>query len=182
MVLVTAGLACFASVTTHSGFTIVGIAFACIGLGMGLVIAPASNAIMGTLSPDKVGAGSGLRSTVQLLGGSFGVAIIGSLATSRYRDEIQHAFSGPLQGVPQAARPAIGNQIGEAIGAAGKLPPGLARATTVAANQAYVSGVRLSALVGVVVMVLATVAAAIYVPKYVQPLPDDDVYGTATHF
>jgi EmrB/QacA subfamily drug resistance transporter len=182
MVLVTAGLACFASVTTHSGFTIVGIAFACIGLGMGLVIAPASNAIMGTLSPDKVGAGSGLRSTVQLLGGSFGVAIIGSLATSRYRDEIQHAFSGPLQGVPQAARPAIGNQIGEAIGAAGKLPPGLARATTTAANQAYVSGVRLSALVGVVVMVLATVAAAIYVPKYVQPLPDDDVYGTATHF
>jgi EmrB/QacA subfamily drug resistance transporter len=182
MLLVTAGLACFASVTVQSGFTIVGIAFGCIGLGMGLVIAPASNAIMGTLSPDKVGAGSGLRSTVQLLGGSFGVAIVGSLATSRYRDQIEHAFSGPLQGVPQAARPAISDQIGEAIGAAGKLPPDLARATTAAADQAFVSGVRLSALVGVVVMVLATVAAAIYVPKQVQPLPDDDVHGAATHF
>jgi hypothetical protein len=31
-------------------------------------------------------------------------------------------------------------------------------------------------------MVLATVAAAIYVPKQVQPLPDDDVHGAATHF
>jgi MFS family permease len=182
MVLVTAGLACFASLTIHSGFTIVGIAFGCIGLGMGLVIAPASNAIIGTLSPDKVGAGSGLRSTVQLLGGSFGVAIIGSLAASRYRDQIQHAFSGPLAGVPQAARPAVDSQIGEAIGAAAKLPPGLAKATTTAANQAYVSGVRLSALVGVVVMVLATVAASIYVPKHVQPLPEDDIHGAASHF
>jgi EmrB/QacA subfamily drug resistance transporter len=182
MLLVTAGLACFASLTTHSGFTIVGIAFGCIGLGMGLVIAPASNAIIGTLSPDKVGAGSGLRSTVQLLGGSFGVAIIGSLAASRYRDQIQHAFSGPLAGIPQAARPAVDSQIGQAISAAGKLPPGLAQATTTAANQAYVSGVRLSALVAVVVMVLATVAASIYVPKHVQALPEDDIHGAASHF
>ncbi|HEX4218532.1 MAG TPA: MFS transporter, partial [Acidimicrobiales bacterium] len=46
MLLVTAGLACFTTVTTQSGFIIVGIAFGCIGLGMGLVIAPASNAII----------------------------------------------------------------------------------------------------------------------------------------
>ena len=87
-----------------------------------------------------------------------------------------------MAGVPQAARPAIDSQIGEAIGAATKLPPGLAQATTTAANQAYVSGVRLSALVGVVVMVLATVAASIYVPKHVQPLPEDDIHGAAAHF
>jgi hypothetical protein len=87
-----------------------------------------------------------------------------------------------LRGVPLSARPAIGDQIGQAVGAASQLPPGLARATTAAASQAYVSGVRLAAVVGVVVMVLATVAAAIYVPKYVQPLPEDDIHGAAAHF
>jgi DHA2 family multidrug resistance protein-like MFS transporter len=105
---------------------------------------------------------------VQLLGGSFGVAIVGSLATSRYQSEIHQGFSGPLRGVPGAARPAISSQIGDAVAAAGKLPPGLAHAVTTAANRAFVSGIRLSAIVGVVVMALATLAAAIYIPSRME--------------
>jgi MFS family permease len=49
MVMVTAGLAVFASVSATSGFTPVAIAFGLIGMGIGLVIAPGSNAIIGTL-------------------------------------------------------------------------------------------------------------------------------------
>ena len=80
MVLIAGGLVTVATLTVDSGFLTIAIAFGLIGSGMGLAVAPASTAIVGTLSPDKVGAGSGLRSMVQLLGGSFGVAIIGSLA------------------------------------------------------------------------------------------------------
>jgi EmrB/QacA subfamily drug resistance transporter len=176
MVLVTAGLAVFATVSADSGFTPVAIAFGLIGMGIGLVIAPGSNAIIGTLPPGKVGAGSGLRSMVQLLGGSFGVAIVGSLATSRYQSEIQQAFAGPLRGVPTAARPAISSQIGDAVAAARTLPSGLAHAVTAAANRAFVNGIRLSAVVGVVIMVLATVAAAIYIPARMDT-PDADEAG-----
>jgi EmrB/QacA subfamily drug resistance transporter len=175
MVMVTAGLAVFATVSATSGFTPVAIAFGLIGMGIGLVIAPGSNAIIGTLPSEKVGAGSGLRSMVQLLGGSFGVAIVGSLATSRYQSEIHQAFSGPLRGVPSAARPAISSQIGDAVTAAGKLPPGLAHAVTTAANRAFVSGIRLSAIVGVVVMALATLAAAIYIPSRMEVADDTDL-------
>ena len=174
MVLVTGGLAVFATVSVDSGFTPVAIAFAMIGMGIGLVIAPGSNAIVGTLPAGKIGAGSGLRSMVQLLGGSFGVAIVGSLATSRYQSEIRHAFAGPLQGVPSAARPAISSQIGDAVAAARTLPPGLSHAVTTAANQAFVNGIRLSAVVGVVVMVIATVAAAIYVPNRIDATDADE--------
>jgi len=180
MVLVTTGLAVFATVSAASGFTPVAIAFGCIGMGIGLVIAPGSNAIIGTLPPDKVGAGSGLRSMVQLLGGSFGVAIVGSLATSRYQSEIHQAFAGPLHRVPAAARPAIGSQIGDAVAAARTLPPGLSRAVTTAANQAFVNGIRLSAVVGVVVMVLATVGAALYIPARMDP-PAADEAGALEH-
>ena len=42
------------------------------------------------------------------------------------------------------------------------------------ANQAFVSGLRLAALVGVAVMVLATLAAAIYVPARVAVVDDEE--------
>jgi EmrB/QacA subfamily drug resistance transporter len=167
MGLMTAGLVAIATLTDQSTFLTVGIAFGLIGSGMGLAVAPASNAIVGTLSPDKVGAGSGLRSMVQLLGGSFGVAIVGSLATTAYRSSIHAAFSGPLRHIPSAARAAIGDQIGDAVSTSSTLPPSLGRATREAANHAFVVGLHLAALVGVGVMLVSLLAAARYVPARV---------------
>ena len=126
MVLVTGGLITLTTLSVASGVLPVTVAFVLVGFGMGLVIAPASNAIVGTLPPDKIGAGSGLRATVQLLGGSFGVAIVGSLAAGVYRSSIQKAFDGPLRHVPAASRPAIQSQIGDALGRAATFPHDLA--------------------------------------------------------
>jgi Na+-driven multidrug efflux pump len=109
---------------------------------------------------------------VQLLGGSFGVAIVGSLAATAYRSSIHTALAGPLRGLSAGARQAIGNQIGDAVGVARTLPPGLGRATKDAANQAFVSGLHLAALVGVAVMILSTLAAARYVPARVEVVDD----------
>jgi hypothetical protein len=116
---------------------------------------------------------------VQLLGGSFGVAIVGSLATTAYRSDIHTALAGPLRRVPAGARQAIANQIGDAVGVAGRLPHGLGRATRQAANHAFVSGLHLAALVGVAVMVVSTLAAAVYVPSRVAVVDDVDtqVFG-----
>jgi EmrB/QacA subfamily drug resistance transporter len=164
MVLVAAALVVYTTLSTTSGVVPVGVAFALIGFGLGLVIAPASNAIIGTLPPDKIGAGSGLRSMVQLLGGSFGVAIIGNVATSRYRSQVHHALNGPLHQLPSGTRSALGNQIGDAVGAARQLPTGLAHSVSSTAQSAYVSGVRLGSLVGAAVLVVAIVAAAAYIP------------------
>jgi len=105
---------------------------------------------------------------VQLLGGSFGVAIVGSLASGVYHSEIQRAFAGPLRHVPAGSRQAIGNQIGEAVGVAAKLPRGLGQVTREVANRAFVSGLHLSALVGVGIMVAAILSAAKYVPSRVS--------------
>ena len=88
---------------------------------MGLAVAPASTAIVGTLSPDKVGAGSGLRSMVQLLGGAFGVAIVGSLATTAYRSNIHAALAGALRSVPAGAE-ARHRQSDRGRGRRGRLP------------------------------------------------------------
>ena len=142
--------------------------FSLLGLGIGLVIAPASTAIMGTLSPAKTGAGAGLRSMVQLVGGSFGVAVIGSLATARYRSQMGHALSTTLHGLPVSARGPVTDQIGEAFAAATRLPEPLSRATKAAASQAFVSGVHLAGIVAAAVMVGALVIAAVAIPNRLE--------------
>jgi MFS transporter, DHA2 family, multidrug resistance protein len=174
MGLVTCGLVAFSTLSVASGILPVTIAFVLVGFGMGLTIAPASNAIVGTLPPDKIGAGSGVRATVQLLGGAFGVAIVGSLAAGVYRSSIQKAFDGPLRHVPTASRTAIQSQIGDAVSRAATFPHQLGQATKEAANQAFVQGLHLAALVGLGVMCVALLTTAIYVPTRVTMIDDLD--------
>jgi MFS transporter, DHA2 family, multidrug resistance protein len=173
MGLVAIGLALIATLSATSDYLIVGLAFACIGCGMGLSIAPASNAVVSSLPPDKIGAGSGMRSMVQLLGGSFGVAIIGSLAISRYRTQVHAAFGGTLRAVPHSARAKVSDQIGQAYLSSRHLSPGVARSVTTVTDHAFVSGMRLSAIIGFVVILLVTIGVAIYIPRDGGTLPDD---------
>ncbi len=173
MVLIAGGLVTVATLTVDSGFLTIAIAFGLIGSGMGLAVAPASTAIVGTLSPDKVGAGSGLRSMVQLLGGI--------VRSGHHRQPRRDGVTAPTctlrsPGRCTACRRERGKRSALRSGTrsrvAGTLPHGLAQATKEAANQAFVSGLRLAALVGVAVMVVSTVVAAIYVPAHVAAIDD----------
>jgi EmrB/QacA subfamily drug resistance transporter len=165
--MLTAAMVLLAVIGTTGNITLLA-SFSLLGLGIGMVISPASNAIMGTLPRAKVGAGAGLRSMVQLLGGSFGVAIIGSLATARYRSQIGHALTTTLRGLPVSARGPVTDQIGDAFAVAARLPGPLGHATASAAGQAFLSGVHLTAIVAAVVMVIAMVIAAITIPNRVD--------------
>lgn len=164
MLLITCALSIYTVLHVTSNPLPIGIAFTLVGSGMGLVAAPASNAVMGTLPPDKIGVGSGLRTTVQLLSGSFGVAIIGNLAISRYRSGIADAFRNPLRGLPASARDSVSSQIGSASAVAARLPAPMAGRVRAAADASFVSGIRLGAVVDVIVMLLAVAAVARYIP------------------
>ncbi|HTR69518.1 MAG TPA: MFS transporter, partial [Mycobacteriales bacterium] len=167
-----AGLGILGVITTRSGYLPVGMSFALLGLGMGLAIAPASTAVVSALPPEKVGAGSGLRSMVQLLGGSFGVAIIGTLAASRYRNEVTQAYQTTLSGVPEPARADISDQIGRAFLTIAELPPRLADRVSAVTDAAFVSGVRLAALIGLAVVAVAAIAVARFIPRNVDVSED----------
>ena len=55
-----------------------------LGGGLGLTTAPATESIMGSLSKDKAGVGSAVNDTTRELGGTLGVAVIGSVFSSAY--------------------------------------------------------------------------------------------------
>ncbi len=172
--MVLSGLLVLVQVKVSTPYLPIGIAFASMGVGLGITVAPASNAIVNTLPSAKVGAGSGLRSMVQLLGASFWVAVTGSLAISHYRSIVEAAFNGPLRAVPASVRPLVSAQIGQAVGAAHQLPAQVSAATVRVASAAYTSGLRLGALVGIGAISVAIAVVAFFVPNRVEKQSDDE--------
>ena len=56
--------------------------------GQGLVMAPATESIMGSLPLAKAGVGSAVNDTTRQIGGALGVAIVGSVMSSTYASKI----------------------------------------------------------------------------------------------
>src|SRR2546427_374359 len=66
------------------------------GTGMGLTSAPATEAIMGVVPRAKAGVGSAVNDATRLLGGTLGVAVIGSVYASIYASRLADALAhGP---------------------------------------------------------------------------------------
>ena len=64
-----------------------------LALGFSLVNAPSTAALMRTLRPDQIGAGSAVNETTRELGGTRGVAIIGSVFSSLFGPGVRAALT-----------------------------------------------------------------------------------------
>jgi EmrB/QacA subfamily drug resistance transporter len=64
-----------------------------LALGFSLVNAPSTAALMSTLRPDQIGAGSAVNETTRELGGTMGVAIIGSVFSSLFGPGVRAALT-----------------------------------------------------------------------------------------
>src|SRR2546422_2429802 len=75
------------------------------GAGLGLITAPATEAIMGAVSVEKAGVGSAVNDATRLFGAALGVAVIGSIAPSLYPSPLRaHPPPRPPPDPIQAAR------------------------------------------------------------------------------
>ena len=88
------------------------------GTGMGFTSAPATEAIMGVVPTEKAGVGSAVNDTTRLLGGTLGVAVIGSVYASLYASRLTSLL--PL-GLPAPLASAAHSSAGAALIAAAHL-------------------------------------------------------------
>jgi EmrB/QacA subfamily drug resistance transporter len=145
--------------------------------GMGMVMAPATESVMGSLPLAKAGVGSAVNDTTRQVGGALGVAILGSVMSSRYGPKITTWFMGkPL---PASARNVARQGIGNALGVAQQirtspLPNASALADSLVrtANQAFVSAFHSSLLVGATATLLGLVLVVTALPARARP--DDE--------
>lgn len=62
--------------------------FCVMAVGMGMTMAPATESVMGSLPRNKAGVGSAVNDTTRQVGGALGVAVIGSVVTTVFRNQV----------------------------------------------------------------------------------------------
>jgi hypothetical protein len=130
---------------------------------MALVMAPATDSVMGSLPLAKAGVGSAVNDTTRQVGGALGVAIIGSVVSSVYGSKIVDFFRGT--GAPKAAVEGAKNSLGGAFQVASDpRAKGIATALRSAANSAFVDAFHWGAIVGACTLALAALIVVLFLP------------------
>jgi EmrB/QacA subfamily drug resistance transporter len=161
------GLAIAATITTSTGYPRLGIAMLFMGAGMGLAGAPATESIMGALPRDRAGIGSAVNDTTRELGGALGVAIVGSIVSSLYSNQL-----AVPEGVPAPAADAARESLGAAVQISGELGTQVADA----AREAFVHAMSRGSIVVACVAAIGALVAWRYLPARApeQPAEDDE--------
>jgi EmrB/QacA subfamily drug resistance transporter len=150
------------AVDTSYGF-LVG-AFVLMGLGMGLVMSPMSTAAMNAVEPTKAGVASGILSMSRMVGGTFGVAVMGALITALGKSRLGDL----LPQLPAQTR----ERLSESLGAGGT---GVGGQVGDAVKQAYVyslnHGLRIAAGVSLLGALLAWTLVSNAIPARAHALP-----------
>ena len=145
-----------------------------LGVGMGNVMAPATDSIMGSLPREKAGVGSAMNDTTRQTGGAAGVAVLGSILASRYASSLTHAAHS--HGVTPSLLAGIKASVGQAIAIAHAPSSGALGGTIVSiARNAYVSGFHTALFIGAAIMVVTTIGVIIWLPAWAR---DEDVNAT----
>jgi EmrB/QacA subfamily drug resistance transporter len=118
-------------------------AFVLMGLGMGLIMSPMSTAAMNAVDPTKAGVASGVLSMSRMVGGTFGVAVMGALISGLGR----HRIDQLLPALPAGTRQHLADGLGAgATGGTGATHDAVQQAFLYALND----GLRIAAVVAAV--------------------------------
>jgi EmrB/QacA subfamily drug resistance transporter len=155
--LITFGLLCVSGalfwqsgLTVSSGYGALLPGFMLMGVGMGFVMSPMSLAAMNAVDKTKAGVASGILSMNRMVGGTFGVAILGALVATLGRSKIDQL----LPQLPDSAR----SQLAAGLGSGG-VQHGIPARVVDASQQAFVYALHYGLLLGSGVALLGALAA-----------------------
>jgi len=160
---------------TSTSYTTIAMQMVVLGTGMGLTSAPATEAIMGVVPRAKAGVGSAVNDATRLVGGTLGVAVIGSVYASLYTNRL--AAHVPAS-VADTSRGSLGAALttADTLGRTGH--PELAQSIHDAASAAFFDGFRVANLVAAGVTAVGALIALALLPAHPTTDSDDE---PATH-
>jgi hypothetical protein len=145
---------------------------AVLGAGLGLTQAPTAQEALGAVPVEKAGLASAVNGSARLFGGTLGVAVIGSVASSLYASRLLATLP---PGLPASVVSTAKGSVGGAALAAQHLRaaglPGAAQRLDAAAVQAFLHGLADACLVagGVALAGLVLVAVALPGRRHADP-------------
>jgi EmrB/QacA subfamily drug resistance transporter len=165
-------------ITVHTSYLRLLPGFMLMGVGIGLVMSPMSTAAMNAVDRTKAGAASGVLSMSRMVGGTFGVAVMGALIATLGRSKIDAA----LPRVPAAVRA----KLAASLGGGGSVSAHHLPATIVSAVQrAFVSALGTGLAIGAAVTFCAAILAWMLVESKAKlahpviPVADPNASGEA---
>lgn len=171
--VVTAGLVAMAAfyawvavaTTATISYSIISVQMVLYGLGMGFTSAPATESIMGAVSLRQAGVGSAVNDSTRLLGGTLGVAVIGSVYASLYGSRLTATIPAGLPGPISA----IAHQsVGAAFAVSGRVTaaghPAIGQAIHHAATNAFLHGLSIGCLVAGLIAAAGALMAVLFLP------------------
>ena len=149
-----------ASVTTTYTGALPGMIM--LGVGAGMVIPAATGSVMASLPSEHTGVGSATNGTFLQVGGALGVAVMGSLLSTRY----EHRMTGALAPyhVPHAVENTILGSIGGALSVAQQVGGSTGALLAGTARSAFISGMDLALLTGAIVALAGSFLALLALP------------------
>lgn len=151
--------------STTIGYGTIALQMVLYGLGMGFTSAPATESIMGAVSKFKAGVGSAVNDTTRLLGGTLGVAVIGSVYASVYDARLTISLPPRLPAtLAHIAHQSVGAalEVAGRLGAAGQADAGISVRN--AASLAFIHGMNVGCLVAAGVAAVGAAMAVIFLP------------------
>lgn len=137
------------------------------GVGMGAVVAPATESIMSVVPREKAGAGAAVNNSVRQVGGALGVAILGSVLAAAYSGYLGSA----VDALPAAERAEASQSIVATLSAVGTAQASgdedaaeAAAAVVAPARDAFVSAMHLTAYGTTAASAVAFVVVLVWLP------------------
>ena len=131
------------------------------GLGVGLVNPPLASTAVGVVPPQQAGMASGINSTFRQVGIATGIALLGTLFSSKVASEVRSRIAGvpPLshQG-PKIASAVQSGEIGQVIA---KLPPQLRPTVATITRAAFTTGLNHILLVAAIIALASGVISLV---------------------
>jgi DHA2 family multidrug resistance protein-like MFS transporter len=154
----------FAQFTVDTPLWLLVVLFFVQSMGMANLMPPAMNTLMSSVPREQAGVASALGNTLRQVGGAMGIAVLGTVMAQSYQQRIGDAAPG----LPAEAQTSLTATYGAVE--QGAVDPAAAHDLIVAADQAFVEAMHVTAYSAAAIALIGLVIVARYFPR--RPRPD----------
>jgi DHA2 family multidrug resistance protein-like MFS transporter len=166
MVLMCLSMAALVLWQADTAYWIVGVNLFLIAFGVGNIMAPSTDAVMGAVPEAKAGVASAINGVARMVAGALGAAVIGSVMYTLYGNQVADTVAV----LPAEAAGAAKDSVGAAVHIAASLPAEIGTPLANAAGTAFTDAFGWAMLIGVTVALVGAVLVARYMPPEHLPM------------
>ncbi len=164
LVMLTAAFAWVATASVDISYLQVAAQMVVLGGGLGLTTATATDSIMGVVRPEQAGAGSAVNDATRQIGGTLGVAVVGSIFSTLY---IRHlSDSDILRAAPESAQATAREGLAQGLQVAAHSPAPVAGILRDTVSDAFMSGLHAGCLTASAVCLAGALFVLAFLPAH----------------